>query len=100
MSSPDPLAGIQTALNRTGPGATDHRGFLPEQRLDLATAASAYTAGSAHVNGPDDAGILRPGRLAGLVVLGRDVFTAPAEEIHTARVPRTYVGETLVHPAS
>ncbi|MEU6005502.1 amidohydrolase family protein [Streptomyces sp. NPDC047453] len=100
VSSPDPLAGIHVAVNRMEPGAADGRVFLPEQRLDLATAVAAYTAGSAHVNGLDDTGTLRPGHLADLVVLDRDIFTAPAEEIHTARVLRTYVSGVLVHSSS
>ncbi|MGW0958119.1 amidohydrolase [Streptomyces gelaticus] len=100
VSSPDPLEGIHVAVNRMQPGATDGRVFLPEQRLDLATAVAAYTAGSAHVNGTDDAGTLRPGHLADLVVLDRDIFTGPAEEIHTARVLQTYVGGERVYSAS
>ncbi|MGW1409240.1 amidohydrolase [Streptomyces sp. NPDC002403] len=100
VSSPDPLAGIHVAVNRMQPGATDGRVFLPEQRLDLATAVAAYTAGSAHVNGTDDAGTLRPGNLADLVVLDRDIFTGPAEEIHTARVLQTYVGGSRVYSAA
>ncbi|MGW2085834.1 amidohydrolase [Streptomyces sp. NPDC001880] len=100
VSSPDPLAGIHVAVNRMQPGATDGRVFLPEQRLDLATAIASYTAGSAHVNGTDDAGTLRPGHLADLVVLDRDIFTGPAEEIHAARVLQTYVGGSRVYSAS
>ncbi|MER5865217.1 amidohydrolase [Kitasatospora sp. NPDC002040] len=99
VSSPDPLAGIHVAVNRMEPDATDGRVFLPEQRLDLATALAAYTAGSAHVNGCDEAGSLRPGLLADLVVLDRDVFAHPAERIAEARVERTYVGGRLVHQA-
>ncbi|MFB6988044.1 amidohydrolase [Streptomyces sp. NPDC056178] len=99
VSSPDPIAGIHVAVNRMEPGATDGRVFLPEQRLDLATAVAAYTAGSAHVNGHDDTGSLLPGNLADLVVLDRDIFTLPPEEIAEARVLRTYVGGTLVHSA-
>ncbi|MFD9123883.1 amidohydrolase [Kitasatospora sp. NPDC059571] len=99
VSSPDPLAGIHVAVNRTEPGATHGRVFLPEQRLDLATAVAAYTAGSAHVNGVDDAGVLAVGRLADLVVLDRDLFTAPAAEIAEARVLETYVGGTRVYAA-
>ncbi|WP_405019812.1 amidohydrolase [Kitasatospora sp. NBC_00070] len=99
VSSPDPLAGIHVAVNRAEPGATDGRVFLPEQRLDLGTALAAYTAGSAHVNGTDQAGSLRPGLLADLVVLDRDVFARPADEIAEARVERTYVGGQLVHLA-
>ncbi|MCX4785026.1 MULTISPECIES: amidohydrolase [unclassified Streptomyces] len=99
VSSPDPIAGIHVAVNRMEPEATDGRVFLPEQRLDLATAVAAYTAGSAHVNGLDDTGSLLPGHLADLVVLDRDIFTRPQEEIAEAQVLRTYVGGTLVHSA-
>ncbi|GGT48805.1 amidohydrolase [Streptomyces atratus] len=99
VSSPDPIAGIHVAVNRMEPEATDGRVFLPEQRLDLATAVAAYTAGSAHVNGLDDTGSLLPGHLADLVVLDRDIFTLPPEEIAEAQVLRTYVGGALVHSA-
>ncbi|MFF0622548.1 amidohydrolase [Streptomyces sp. NPDC004296] len=99
VSSPDPLAGLHVAVNRREPDATDDRIFLPEQRLDLTTAVAAYTAGSAHVNGHDDAGTLQAGHLADLVVLDRDIFTAPAEEIACAKVLQTYVGGERVHTA-
>ncbi|GAA2652472.1 amidohydrolase [Streptomyces lunalinharesii] len=99
VSSPDPLAGLHVAVNRREPDATDERVFLPEQRLDLGTAVAAYTAGSAHVNGLDDAGTLRVGHLADLVVLDRDIFTAPPEEIARATVLETYVGGRRVHTA-
>ncbi|MFB7849136.1 MULTISPECIES: amidohydrolase [unclassified Streptomyces] len=97
VSSPNPLEGIHVAVNRREPGTADDRVFLPEQRIDLTTALAAYTAGSAHVNGHDDAGSLRAGNLADLVVLDRDLFAAPPEEIASARVERTYVGGRLVH---
>ena len=97
VSSPDPLAGLHVAVNRTPPDADGGRVFLPGQRLDLATALAAYTAGSAHVNGLDDAGELRPGNLADLVVLDRDIFAGPPQAIGQARVERTYVGGSLVH---
>lgn len=99
VSSPDPLAGLHVAVNRMEPEATDGRVFLPEQRLDLSSAIAAYTAGSAHLNGHDDAGVLAVGRLADLVVIDRDILTGPPEEIAQARVERTYVGGQLVHAA-
>ncbi|MFI2411977.1 amidohydrolase [Streptomyces sp. NPDC018947] len=99
VSSPDPLAGLHVAVNRRRPDADDGRVLLPEQRLDLASAIAVYTAGSAFVNGHDDAGVLAPGQLADLVVLDRDILTGPPEEIAAARVLRTYVGGELVHAA-
>ncbi|BAU87956.1 metal-dependent glycoprotease [Streptomyces laurentii] len=99
VSSPDPLAGLHVAVNRRQPDAEDDRVLLPEQRIDLASAIAAYTAGAAFVNGHDDAGVLAPGKLADLVVLDRDILTGPPEEIAAARVLRTYVGGELVHAA-
>ncbi|MER7539233.1 amidohydrolase [Streptomyces sp. NPDC097704] len=97
VSSPNPIEGIHVAVNRRDPEATDDRIFYAEQRIDLTTALAAYTAGTAHVNGLDDTGSLRPGNLADLVVLDRDILTGPPEEIAEARVERTYVGGQLVH---
>ncbi len=99
VSSPDPLQGIHVAVNRVLPGE-DRERFLPEQALDLRTALTAYTAGSAYVNRLDDTGRLQPGFRADLVVLDRDLFAAPAEEIGDAKVAQTYVGGVRVFETS
>jgi predicted amidohydrolase YtcJ len=98
VSSPDPLAAIHTAVNRTT--YDDPRDpFLPEQAVDLATAYAAYTSGSAWVNGrdrTDGAGVLAPGHAADLVVLDRDPFAGPADEIGAARVASSWVSGRAV----
>ncbi|MCY1144384.1 amidohydrolase [Actinoplanes sp. Pm04-4] len=96
VSSPDPLQGIHVAVNRVLHGEQRDQ-FLPEQALDLRTALTAYTAGSAYVNRLDDTGQLRPGFRADLVVLDRDLFAAPVEEIGDASVALTYVGGDRVY---
>ncbi|WP_250009949.1 amidohydrolase [Actinoplanes sp. M2I2] len=96
VSSPDPLQGIHVAVNRVLPGERRER-FLPEQALDLRTALTAYTAGSAYVNRLDDTGSLRPGFRADLVVLDQDPFAAPVEEIGDAAVALTYVAGDRVY---
>jgi predicted amidohydrolase YtcJ len=103
VTSPDPLAAIHTAVTRTSygeDGAAGHEPFLPEQAVDLRTAFAAYTSGSAWVNGrdrTDGAGLLAPGHVADLVVLDRDPFAGPADEIGAARVSSTWVGGVPVH---
>ena len=89
VSSPDPLAAIHVAVNRRAPGDPD--AFLPEQALDLTAALAAYTSGSAWLNHADDTGRIVAGALADLVVLDRDPFAAPPDEIAAARVRATYV---------
>ena len=104
VSSADPLAALHVAVNRTVPEALRdddvvHPAFLPEQRLDLATALTAYTSGSAHVNRLEHCGAIRPGALADLVVLDRDPFAGPPDEIAATRVLQTFVDGRRVHAA-
>ncbi len=103
VSTPDPLAAIHTAVTRTAYGEEGRSGrepFLPEQALDLTTAFSAYTRGSAWVNHREDAGAVEPGAVADLVVLDRDPFDGPASEIGATRVVSTWVaGEPVFDTA-
>lgn len=103
VSTPDPLAAIHTAVNRTAaPGHEegDYEPFLPEQAIDLGTSLVAYTAGSAWVNHRDhDTGTVEVGKHADLVVLDRDPFAGPAELIGATRVLQTFVGGRRVHAA-
>jgi predicted amidohydrolase YtcJ len=102
VSTPDPLAAIHVAVNRTAygeDGPAGHEPFLPEQALPLETAFAAYTSGSAWVNHRDDAGVLAPGAVADLAVLDRDPFTAPTAEVGAARVVSTWVDGVPVFEA-
>ena len=105
VSAPDPMQQIHVGVNRTAPpGYTfaDEGGdepFLPSQRLTLDAAVRAFTAGSAYVNHLDDTGLIRVGNLADLVVLDRDPFANPPEEIGEARVLMTFVDGAQVYEA-
>ncbi|WP_328551986.1 amidohydrolase [Streptomyces sp. NBC_00358] len=98
VSSPDPLQGIHVAVNRVSP---DEPGpvFLPAERIGLAAALTAYTAGTAYTNHLDDTGSVRVGALADLVVLDRDPFAGPPEAIKETGVALTYVGGERVYAA-
>jgi predicted amidohydrolase YtcJ len=106
VSSPDPLEEMHVAVNRVLPpghayGNGNPEVFLPEERLDLATAIAAFTIGSAFVNHLDDVtGSIEVGKLADLAVVDRDVFARPADEIASARVDATFVEGRCVFDGS
>jgi hypothetical protein len=97
VSSPNPLEEMHVAVNRAGfegytyggPGASAEP-FLPDEAIDLEAALAAFTSGSAYVNHLDDVtGSIEVGKDADLVVLDRDLFAHPADEIAGARVQLT-----------
>ncbi|GAA3152248.1 amidohydrolase [Planomonospora alba] len=104
VSTADPIQGMHVAVNRTEPGGSVHADyptagtpFLPGQALDLATVLTAYTAGSAWINHDEGAGTIAAGNRADLVVLDRDPFTEPREDIWRTRVAMTFVGGEQVY---
>ncbi|MFD4041891.1 amidohydrolase family protein, partial [Streptomyces sp. NPDC058605] len=103
FTPPPPLLGSIGAYTRgpreVTPGHGDTPVFLPGERIGLADALTAYTAGSAYVNHLDDTGEVRAGALADLVVLDRDPFDGAAGEIADTRVAVTYVGGARVYAA-
>ncbi len=103
VTSPDPMAAIHTAVNRNAaPGYEEgaYEPFLPEQAIDLGTALSAYTAGSAWVNHLDaTCGTIEVGTYADLAVLDRDPFAGPADQIGATRTLQTFVEGERVYAA-
>jgi predicted amidohydrolase YtcJ len=102
VSSPNPIEEIHLAVNRLVPEdyleelGGSRRGvedvFLPDERIDLATAIAAFTMGSAYVNHLDDVtGSIEVGKFADLAVVDRDLFAHPVDELIRARVDATFV---------
>jgi predicted amidohydrolase YtcJ len=105
VSTPDVMAQIHVAVNRTVPpgylyggGGTDDLPLLPEERIDLDTAIAAFTMGSAYVNHLDgETGSITVGKRADLAVLDRDLSEVPRSEIGTVRVDLTFADGVIVH---
>ena len=97
VSSPNPLEEMHVAVNRVMPPDYPHKvdnreTFLPDERIDLPTAIAGFTTGSAYVNHLDaDTGSIEVGKYADLVVLDRNVFAHPRDEIADATVELTLV---------
>jgi len=98
VSSPDPLAQIEIAVERrVAPPIGSGRTLLPEERISLAEAVEAFTLGSAIANHLDDVtGTIDVGKLADLVVVDRDLFAPDAGLPSKAKALLTLVGGAVV----
>jgi predicted amidohydrolase YtcJ len=86
----DPLAGIRAGVLRTideRPGWTIDQALTVEQAIVASTVTPAWLAGDERRRGR-----LLPGFLADLVVLSRDPFTCPSDELESVEVVATMVG--------
>jgi predicted amidohydrolase YtcJ len=86
-SSLNPLEGIQVAVTRQVLDAANHSAWVSEQRVDLARMIAAYTIAGAYQSFTDrDSGSLEVGKWADFIVLDRNLFMIPVQEIHRAKV--------------
>jgi predicted amidohydrolase YtcJ len=95
----NPFLGIHAAVTRRRvDGFPGSEGWYPEQRLTVEEAARAYTLGAAYAVGLEDRlGSLAPGKLADLIVLGRDIFTCDPMAVAETQVAATMIGGQFVY---
>ncbi len=90
-----PLFTIFEAVNRV---SRSGKVLNPEERITLEEAIRAVTMTPAYSTFQENLkGSIEPGKLADLVVLGRDILTAPPLEIKDIPVLRTMVGGEFVY---
>lgn len=97
VSSLNPLEAIETGITHRPPGNTTQPAWNPLERVDLPTMLAMYTINAAYANHMErETGSIEAGKLADLIVLERNLFETPAEEIHSVRVLRTLLeGRTV-----
>jgi predicted amidohydrolase YtcJ len=118
---PDPFVGIQEAVTRRVWNSADTANiagapldgaaqggavradaiYVPTERITVAQAVTAYTAGSAYAAFMDSkVGTLEKGKLADLAVLSQDPFTVAPQDIDKTKVTMTMVGGKVVYSAA
>lgn len=93
VAPPTPLEGIYAALTRRTLDGKNPGGWVPEQKISLEQALTAYTVNGAYASFQEDIkGSLEPGKLADFVVLEKNLFETDPVEIKDVKVLQTWVG--------
>jgi predicted amidohydrolase YtcJ len=94
----DPLVGIQAAATRQTLDGKNPEGWVPEQKITVEEALRSYTVNNAYaVFGDARRGMLKPGYLADVVLLDRDLTRVPPTQVDQAKVVVTIVGGTVAY---
>jgi predicted amidohydrolase YtcJ len=97
VAPPTALEGIYAAVTRRTLDDRNPGGWVPGQKISVEEALRAYTVEGAYASYEEALkGTLTPGRLADFVVLERDLFTIPAEQIRDVAVDLTVIGGRVV----
>lgn len=93
----DPLYGMEMGITRCG-GGDNREALWPEERATLEEMIASYTRNGAYANFLEgQLGTITAGRLADLVVVERDLFATPPEELRHVPVLLTLFEGQAVH---
>ena len=94
----NPFHGLYAAVTRQGRDGEPDGGWYADQSLTRAEALHSFTLAAAYAARQEDRlGGLEPGKWADFIVIDRDYFTIPAEEIDDIIVLETWVGGEKVY---
>lgn len=92
------IQGIYHATTRKDLSGFPKGGWYPEERLSVEQAVAAFTREAAYASLEEGIkGTITEGKLADLVVLDRDIFAIPADEIKNASVYMTVCGGEITY---
>lgn len=98
VSSLNPLEAIEVAVTRRAPDAAAGPAWLPDELIDLPTAIAAYTTNGAFLSFEEKTrGTIEAGKTADLIVLDRDLFKIPAQQISETKVVLTFLEGKVVY---
>jgi predicted amidohydrolase YtcJ len=94
----NPFDGVFSAVTRKDLSCFPDGGFYPEECITVEQAVDAYTIGSAEAEFAESwKGRIAPGYVADMVILDRDIFTVPHDEIKDIRPVCTIFNGKIVY---
>lgn len=101
VPEPDPWWGMEGMVTRKNPRGEVGGALWPEQAIDVETAVEVYTLNAARAMGLEGVtGSLAVGKSADIIVLERNLFETPADEIADTKVRTTYFAGRAVYQGS
>jgi len=94
----NPMEGLYAAVTRKDRLGEEGEGWHPEQKIKMEEAIKYYTLGSAYSQFMENRkGMIKPGFLADIVILDKDLMTIPENEIMKTKVEYTITGGKIVY---
>jgi hypothetical protein len=93
-----PVLGIYAAVTRRTLDGKKPGGWVPEEKISVEEAVRAYTTNGAYTEFAEAVkGTIQAGKIADMVVLDRDIFTIPPEEIAGVKAALTVFDGKIVY---
>ncbi len=98
VSTLNPFEIMETAITRQHAGGLGNLPpFIPQEALSIGDCVMGYTVNAARAGWRDhETGSLEAGKYADFIVIDRDIFTCPANEIGATKVLATFLGGRAV----
>ena len=94
----NPFPNIYCAVTRQRINGKPEGGFMPNERMTVEDCIDAYTVGSAFNEFKENfKGRLKPGYVADLIVLDKDIFTIDLNDIKDIKVEKTMIDGEFVY---
>jgi predicted amidohydrolase YtcJ len=98
VEPPNPFYGLHAAVTRQSRDGLPAGGWRAEQAMTLLEAFAAFTTGAAWAaHAEDKFGTLTPGKWADFILIDRDPFAGPANDLWQVRVDETFVAGKRVY---
>jgi predicted amidohydrolase YtcJ len=92
------IDGIYSAVTRFVEGNEEGEGWIPEEKISVREAVDCYTINAAYASFEEDKkGSIKEGKLADFVVLNKNIFEIPPEDINSTEVDLTIFDGKIIY---